>query len=275
MFSTGHLIWITISLVLVVVGFTTCMRKKPPIKTILKISLVAGVISEVIKVFSSAMIVPMVDPVITTENGQQVLSWVAANEYTPYLGTEHLPLELCSMYLIFMIIALLLSNEVWRERLYALMFATGTIGGLMGIMLSAIAPEYDTTISFLTSVRAWQFFLYHAMIVMTSLYIGFSKESSLTFASWKTAVLGVIMLDVPSFYLNSVFSQPVYVHDKLVGVTHRMNFFSSYVNPVGLVLTEKWQWMIYLVIRAVIAILFIIILYAFLLLGKKGETQHG
>ena len=92
------------------------------------------------------------------------------------------------------------------------------------------------------------------MISVLSIYIGLSKETNIVFSDLKTAIIGAFAFDIPTFYLNGVLSEKVYVNDQLVGVTHRINFFSSYVNPVGLVLTEKWQWILYIAIRDVILV---------------------
>ena len=273
MFSQGHLIWIGISAALIAVGLPVCLRRRPPLRRLLKICLIIGVASEIIKFFSSAVIVPMVDPAVTVQNGAAALEWLPTGEYTPYLGMEHMPLELCSLFLFFMLLALVLQDGPWKRGLYAVMFASGTLGGLMGIVLSSIAGKYDTTAAFFTSVRAWQFFLYHAMVVTVSLYIGLCEESGLAFADWKKAALGILFLDLPTFYLNSVFTSAIYVHDEVVGVTHRINFFSSYVNPLGLVLTEKWQWIVYLAVRFVLAFGVIVLLYL-LLLGKKNLARE-
>ncbi len=78
-------------------------------------------------------------------------------------------------------------------------------------------------------------------------------------------------MDLPTFYLNSVFSSEVYLHDEVVGVTHRINFFSSYVNPLGLILTEKWQWIVYLTLRAACAAAAVVLLYLLLLRKEAGE----
>lgn len=110
------------------------------------------------------------------------------------------------------------------------------------------------------------------MIVMVSLYLGLSEESGLTFSDWKPAILGLVLLDIPTFYLNSILSSEVFLHNELVGVTHRINLFSSYVNPLGLVLTEKWQWIVYLIIRAAIAAALIVLLYLLLLKKKKADA---
>jgi len=57
--------------------------------------------------------------------------------------------------------------------------------------------------------------------------------------------------------------------NQVVGVSHRINFFSSYVNPLGLILTEKWQWIVYLIIRAAMATCLIIILYLPMLARRR------
>lgn len=272
MFSQGHLIWIAISAVLIAGGLTVCLRRRPPIRRVMCVCLALGVISEIIKVFSVTQIVPMVDPVIAVQSGTPSLQWVPTGEYTPYLAMEHLPLELCSLYLVFMLLALIGGGGPWKRRLYAVMFASGTLGGAMGIVLSSIAGDFHSTAAFFTSVRAWQFFLFHAMIVTNSLYLGLSEESGLTFSDWKPAILGLVLLDIPTFYLNSILSSEVFLHNELVGVTHRINFFSSYVNPLGLVLTEKWQWILYLIIRAAAAVGLIVLLYLLLLKKKKADA---
>ena len=273
MFSQGHLIWIGISIFLIVVGLSACMRLKPPLRRVLTVCLVIGIISEIIKVFSVTKIVPMVDPVISEIGGNYVLQWVPTGEYTPYLAMEHLPLELCSLYLIFMLLSLSIKDGPWKHGLYAVMFASGTLGGLMGIALSSIAGDFATTAAFFTSARAWQYFLFHSMIVTVSLYLGLSGEGGLCFSDWKKAIIGLVLLDIPTFYLNSVFTSEIYAQDEVVGVVHRINYFSSYVNPLGIVITENWQWIIYLIIRGTTAVLSVMLLYLLLLKKEVGKTD--
>ena len=63
----------------------------------------------------------------------------------------------------------------------------------------------------------------------------------------------LLALDAPTFYLNSVFSQAVYASGKPVGIVYRANFFSSYVNPLGITMAQKWQWLVYLALRIALA----------------------
>ena len=141
----------------------------------------------------------------------------------------------------------------------------------LGIVLSSIAGDFHSTIEYFTSFRVYQFFLYHSMVVFLSLYLGRSEESGLEFNDWKKAILGLLCLDIPTFYFNSVLSSEVYVNNEVIGVTHRINFFSSYVEPIVLI-TEKWQWIVYLLIRAILTILIVIGLFALLKKNKKNYS---
>ncbi len=273
MFSQGHLIWIGISLALIAAGAAVCLKRKPPLKRLLLVCLALGIASEVVKVLSLTEIVPVVTAAVEEQNGAPVIVYRAMNDYTPYLAVEHLPLEMCSLQLFFMLAAYLMRPGTWRTRLLALMFATALIGGAIGIFFASITSYFRTPAEYFASPRVWQYFLYHSMIVVMGLYIGRCPESGIEPKHWKTAVAGIVLLDLPTFYLNSLFSSEVYANDQLVGVTHRINFFSSYVNPIGLVLTEKWQWMVYLAVRIVLGAGLVFLL--FLPLRVRGRTGNG
>ena len=253
---------------MIILGLILCAIIRPDMKKLLLVFLILGAASEIIKVVSVMRIVPVVDPVIIEEGGKAALSYIPRGEYTPIMGAEHLPFELCSLQLFFAAACYFLKNEKARHFLYALMYPTGVIGGLLGIVMASITAYYNTPAEYFSSARVWQFFIYHSMVVLLSIYIGFSKECGLRLREYKNAVIGLIALDVPTFYLNSVLSSEIYVNDKLVGVTHRINFFSSYVNPLGLPLTETWQWLVYLAIRAAIALLSVL-LFFLPLAGRK------
>ena len=249
MFSPAHLIWIAISLALVVGGVVAVRIRKPSLDQVLKACLIAGVASEAVKVFSVMNILPMVAPSVS--GGE--LAFTPVGQYSPYIEMAHLPLELCSLMLVFLAAALMLKDGIWRERLLTLMYITGLIGGTMGILLAYITSEYTTVRDYFSSPRVWQYFLYHAMVVFLGIYLGFVRDSHISVKSLKTTMLGILVMDVPTFYVNSIFSEPVYVAEKPVGLVYRTNFFSSYVNPLGLVLTEKWQWIVYLCVRLALA----------------------
>ena len=236
-------------MLLIVCGTLACLRRKPSEDRFLKLCLVMGLISEAVKLFSVMRILPMVE--IGVNGG--ALEYAYAGQYTPYLEMVDLPLELCSLQIVFIAAMLLIKDTVWRSRLRALMYVTGIIGGMLGIVLAEVTVDYSAVAEYFSSARIYQFFLYHSMVVTLGLYMGFGPHSDVSIRSFKPAMGLLVALDVPTFYLNSVFSQPVYVAGKPEGIVYRTNFFSSYVNPLGLVLTQRWQWLVYLAIRLALA----------------------
>ena len=270
MFSTGHLIWIAVSIVLIIFGTACCIRKKPSLYRLISLCLLLGLISEAVKVLSAIELVPIVQQ--TVKDG--VLVYEPTGAYTPYLQAEHLPFELCSLQLLFMFLSLVIRDEKKKHRIYSLMYGTSIIGGLMAVFLSSIAPEFTDVRSFLTSPRAWQFFLYHAMIIVEGIYIGISEEADLHFRDLKWMVALTLVLDCLSFYLNSMLSVPFYNGDRLMGIAYAINYFSSYNNPLGIVFREKWQWLLYLLVRIGLALLLIPVVYAPLLLKKTVKQKQ-
>lgn len=269
MFSTGHLLWIGISVALIAFGTRACLRRRPPEARFLKLCLTIGVLSEAVKLFSVMRILPMVDIAV---NGA-ALEYTYAGQYTPYLEMADLPLELCSLQIAFLAAMLWIKNPAWKSRLRALMYITGVIGGTLGILLAEVTVDYTTVGEYFTSPRIYQFFLYHAMVVTVGLYMGFGPDSDVSLRSFKGTMGLLLAMDMPTFYLNSVFSQPVYVAGKPEGIVYRANFFSSYVNPLGMVLTQRWQWLLYLAVRLALAA----VLIAFLLLlpSRRHSTMTG
>lgn len=273
MFTTGHLIWIGISFFISAITLVLLIKTKPDIQKLMLIAFIVALCSEVIKFFSAIEILPLVDLVVKNIDGQATIAYEQLGAYTPMLGMEHLPFELCSIQIFFIAYCAFSKNEKRKHFVYALMFPTGTIGAFIAIPLSRITPEFTTVSAYFTTPRVYEYFIYHALLISLSLYVGLSKECGLVFADFKKALTGLVLLDIPTFYLNSIFSTQVFQHDILVGVTHKVNYFTSYVNPLGLVLTEKWQWLLYLLIRAVLAVVLITLLY-FIVCGRRKASDQ-
>lgn len=271
MFSAGHLMWICISLCLIAGGTVACRIRKPREDSLLKVCLAIGVLSEAVKLFSVIRILPMVE--VAVEGG--ALEYVRAGQYTPYLEMADLPFELCSLQIVFIPIMLFSKTPAWRSRLRALIYVTGVIGGLMGIVLAQVTVDYSTVRAYFTSPRIWQFFLYHSMVVTLGIYMGFGPDSDVSLRRFRSTMGLLLMMDIPTFYLNSIFSQPVYEAGKPTGILYRTNFFSSYVNPLGLALAEKWQWLLYLLIRLGLASALIALLLLLASIGKRPAGKQG
>ena len=257
MYSTAHIIFIIISLVLIVAGIMICEKKKVTIPSLIKVCFLIALICEVIKIFTIIDIVPVVETVV--KDG--VIVYKETGRFSPYIKAEHLPFELCSYQIIFLFLARVVKNEVWKRRIYSLIYATALIGGTLAIFLSSIAPEYDTTSEFLLSIRAWEFYIYHSMIVVIAIIIARDKDNYLRFGDIKWTCIILLLLDIFSFYLNSIFSIPVYKNDSLIGLEYAVNYFSSYNNPLGIVLNTKKAYLTYLMLRFIIALILIVIIY--------------
>ena len=253
MFSAGHFIFILISIIFIVAGTIFCRKKKPPVRKLLVVCLVIGLISEFFKVMNSIEIVPVVKPMV--ENGMLVYKETGA--FTPYLEAEHFPFELCSYQIPFMFLALILKDRKWLKRLYAVMFTTCVVGGGIAVLLSSAAQGLTTVGDFLFSVEVWRAFLYHAMLIILGIYIGESDECDLHFKDVKWALIAIVVMDFATLYMNSMMSTPYYSGDTLVGVGNAINYFSSYNNPLAIVMSNKMQLFIYLIIRLGLALLLI------------------
>ena len=270
MFAAGHLMWIGISIVLITCSLVFCLKKKPDLDRMLKICFVLGLCSETVKIFSVARILPMVTPFIEKTADIQTINYTPTGQYSPYLEIAHLPLELCSLQMIFIMAVLICKTDKWKRRYLALINVTGTLGGIMGILFAYVTADYHTVSEYFLSSRVWQFFLYHVMIVVLGLYIGFSGLFVYSRRDFKSVICALASMDFLTFYLNSIFSQPVYVNEKPIGLVYRANFFSSYVNPLGIVLTEKWQWILYLLIRLVL----VLVLTSLLIFIQSFYVKH-
>ena len=269
MFGKGHIIFIIISVILILCGTAVCFIKKPPVRTVLKAGFCLAAAMEVLKTLMLLKMVPVVEPVIT--NG--VFVYRETGSYSPYLKAEHLPLELCSLQIVFMLLAVIIKNGTWQKRLYSVIYGTALIGGTVALLLSSIAPEYDSAAAFLSSPRAWEFFIYHSMIIVVAVYIGYGGECDIHFGDCKWMIGATALLDYASLYLNSILSVPVYQDHRLIGLEYAVNFFSSYNNPLGISVTEKWQYMIYLAIRLCMAVAVILLVYLPLYLRDRRRHQ--
>lgn len=271
MYSTAHIIFIIISLILVVIGTLICIRNNVQVYDVIKVCFLIAIICEIIKIFVIIKIVPIVEAVV--ENGSLVYN--ETGRFSPYIEAEHLPFELCSFQIIFLFIARVIKNEPWKRRVYSLIYATALIGGMLAIFLSSIAPEFDTTKDFLLSIRAWEFYIYHSMLIVIAIVIARDKNNYIRFSDVKWTCIILVLLDIFSFYLNSILSVPAYENGNLVGLEYAVNYFSSYNNPLGIVLTTKKHYFMYLAFRFILAIVFIVIIYLPFLKTKKSVDNDG
>ena len=212
-------------------------------------------------------------PVVVPSVSAAGLTYIETGAYAPYLQMEHLPLELCSMQVLFLLFARFMKDGVWRRRLLAFMYPTCVLGAGLAVVLSSIAPEFSTTRAFLTSPRAWQFFIYHSMLIVLGIYLGVNRETGIRFRHLGSTIFGLFLLDFASFYTNSIFSEPVYIGNRLQGLSYHLNYFSSYDDPLGIYMTTKEQWLVYLAVRFALAAALVTLCYLPLYFREKREAD--
>ena len=66
-----------------------------------------------------------------------------------------------------------------------------------------------------------------------------------------------------------MLASPAYEDGKLVSVDFWTNFFFTYKNPLGIQITQLWQWYLYLLILALLAAVLLYLFYMPLIRRKK------
>lgn len=195
LFGTKHLIIVGVS-ILLIVGLYILSRKLS-INTLSKIMLGVGLVSETVKVFS--YIVMNENKVFTTlfklnENGVYEPVKVLFNGVLP---KTDLPFQLCSLQIIFILVAVLVKNEKVQRFIYGFMMPSCLFGGIAAILIATESSRNVWVITF-------QYFLYHIAIVVFALRLLTAKEMK-----WKVKDLlnAFIMLTGVIFfaiYINSM-----------------------------------------------------------------------
>jgi hypothetical protein len=74
-----------------------------------------------------------------------------------------------------------------------------------------------------------------------------------------------------------MMATPYYQGDQLMGVGNVVNYFSSYNNPLGIVMSDKVQWFLYLLIRCLAGGALVLAVNLPILIREKrlAERRHG
>lgn len=240
MFSIQHIIWLIISFALIVYFLLSYRKKRPSFNQVLNYCLIVCCLSEVTKVFSVLEMVPSQDGSIMY----------------PYIPMNHLPLHLCSIQIPFIAFVRFTENKRLRDPLLAFMYPSCLLGALSALAMPSI---FSTTISVnqaFTHPMAYQFFLYHSMLIILGFIIAWSGEIKWTWKDYWRCMIIIALMGFISLYVNSMFAQPTYLNGKLQHVDFWPNFLFTYQNPIGIKITTIQGWYIYLVILcAVVALL--------------------
>ncbi len=245
MFTLNHFIWLAVCLLVGVISAAYLRKYRPSLRTVLSVACVGCIISEVIKTFSVLKMVPSAD----------------GSSMHLILEMQHLPLHLCSIQIIFIFMARFAHNKKTVETILAFMYPTCTLGALFALALPSIFSASIKVSQAFTHPLAYQFFLFHTMLVILGTYIALSGEVDIRPRHY-LSTLGILAgLAFLSLYLNSIFAETTYVNGELVSVDYSPNFFFTQDTPIGIELYEKWQWYLYMAIIVALAVVLIGLFY--------------
>ena len=255
MFTWRHFVWLAVCAIIIFFAVSTFEKKKMNLRQFLNYCIIVCIGSELIKVFSTITLVP-------SQNGTIM---------HPYIPMNHIPLHLCSLQILLIFYVRFTNNKEMRENLLAFMYPSCIIGALAALAMPSI---FSTTIPVekaFVHPQAYQFFLYHSMLVSLGICIVKSKEikweKKHLYATW----LIMLVLGFVSIYINSMLASPTYVDGVLQHVDFWPNFFFTYDNPLGIPMTKLWHWYLYLVILIALMFLLTTIFY-YPLLKKKSRS---
>lgn len=255
MFSVYHIIWMGISAVLITGALIWLQKYHPPLKNLLTVCCILSVISELIKMFSMVKMVPSSD----------------GSVMNLYIENQHLPLHLCSLQIILIFYARFAKEGKAKTAILGFMYPTCVAGAFFAILLPSILNGTIPVERAFTHPLAYQYFLYHCMLIVLGMYILLSKQVRLQPKHCLTTLGALGFAAVMSFYTNSMFADVTYVNGELVSVDYVPNFFFVFETPVGIALTELWQWYCYLAIIVSLAVVLITTFYIPVFVRAKRE----
>lgn len=254
MFSVQHIVWFAICIAGIVGALYVLKTRRPSLRQVLTVCCVIAAVSEVMKLLTYTQMVPSAD----------------GSTLHLFIEWRHLPLHLCSIQIFFIFFTRLAKDSRLRETILAFMYPTCIVGAFSAILLPSI---FSTTIPVSEAFRhpiAYQFFIYHSMLIVLGCYIAMSGEVKLRFSHVYSTLAILGALGILSIYTNSAFAYVTYQGNELLSVENTPNFFFTYRTPIGIQLTELWQWYVYL---GILAVLVVVLVTLFFLPFRKQQER--
>ena len=245
MFTWQHILWLVICLIMIAALLYDYRRRRPPLQKVLTSALILAVVSEIVKILCAIEMVP-------SANGEMML---------PYLPLEYVPLHFCRIQIIIIAVARFTDSKKVRETLLAFAYPFCTVGAFVALIIPTVFSTDAPVEKAFVSPAAYQYFLFHAMLVALGIIIAHSDEIHWERRHIKLALLVMYGMGFASIYINSLFASPTYVDGKLQHVDYWTNFFFTYQNPLNIRITELWQWVLYIVILAILAAVVVFVSY--------------
>ncbi len=239
-YGSLHIICVSCSVIAIVLA--TIFLRKINISQAIRIALIAGIISEVLKVGT----------------------YIIINEDTlgGYLPKTDLPFHLCSIQIIFLIILSITKKESVKRLLLSFMLPTCLIGGFAALMI-------PTSSSLNVLVITFQYFMFHSVIMWFALQVLLSKEFVLTVSDYWKSLLFLLAIAMAAIYINSALNDYI----------HNINFMYV-VNPPANnlpILNKDHGWLVYILSYGAVAVVAITLFYIkpFILFFKSKKNKDS
>ncbi|MDO4197962.1 MAG: YwaF family protein [Erysipelotrichaceae bacterium] len=234
MFTSTHFIWILISLSIIIIGSYLTFRFKLQEHTVSLIMAFLCIISEGTKM-SQYMIY---------KNGGYILDPFA------------LPLHLCSMMIFVVGYIAMTKNESHKQMAIDFLVPMGFIGGVSAQLIPMDGVSFS-------SVKVWQGFLFHAVLLWYVFYFIISKRFDYSFKSYIRNIKILLILALLSIYENSILNE------------YDTNFMFTHKPPVeGLpILNLNHGWFVYIMILIVLVMAGLLVFYSFFWLKERKDRQ--
>lgn len=256
MFTANHFIWLAISFILMITAIVLLIKYKPDLNKVLTVACVGAVLSELTRAFSLMNLVPSTDGTMAY----------------PFLELHNLPFHLCSVQVLLIFYTKFAKDGPLRTAILAFMYPTCAAGAFIALFIPIIfTDDIDISQAF-THPIAYQYFLYHSMLVILGIYIAISKQVKIERKHCLTTIGILFIMAFVSIYLNSWMAMPTYRNGEVVSVDYTPNFFFTYKPPVPFEFTEIWQWYIYFMLLVIVVCIFALVFYM-PFFKKKGKEQ--
>ena len=160
-------------------------------------------------------------------------------------------------------------NKKMRERILAFMYPSCIIGAIAALLMPSIFTTSISVNEAFTHPISYQFFIFHTMLIVLGINIGFSKEIKWEVKHIYSAILIAVLLGFISIYINSMLASPTYLNGELLYVDFWPNFMFTFDDPIGLNITTIEQWYLYLVV--LILVVCVLVTLFFLPVIKRSK----
>ena len=259
MFTVYHFVWLAVCAAVIAGALVFLQKRRPPLKSVLSVCCVLCVASELVKDLSVIRMVPSAD-------GSMLL---------PYMEMQHLPFHLCSIQILLIFFTRFARPGRARTTVLAFMYPTALIGAALALAMPSIFSTSIEASQAFTHPLAYQFFLYHSMLVVLGAYIPLCGEVQLRPRHY-FSTLGLLgAMAMASLYLNSMFAAATYEDGTLISVEYATNFFFTYAPPLPIPLSSVGQWMVYLAVICLLAVALIGLCYLPVFLKARRKAAAG